>query len=371
MTGPVVLLSTSLSRGGAETQVALLAVELRRRGWAVHVVSLVEPDAFLPELAAAGVPVHSLGMTPGKPDLRGAARLAALLRRIRPAVVHSHLFHANLMARLARLAFPLPRVISTLHSLAESSRESADVRWRDRLYRLTNPLSDCTVAVCQAVGERHVAAKAVDRRKLRVVPNGVDTNTFRPDAPRRARLRADLGAGDRFVWLAAGRLMWKKDYPTLLRAAARLPACELWIAGNGPQDQDLRSLAGELRVPARFLGPREDIPALMNAADALVLSSQVEGLPMVLLEAAASGLPVVSTKAGGSAEVVADGRTGFLAPCGDPESLAASMSRLLELPPTAGEQMGRAARALALERYDLPVVATLWEQLYREGPAWT
>ncbi len=326
-----------------------------------------EADAFQAELAGAGVALHSLAMGAGPTGSAGGGTAGCDLRRVRPAVLHTHMFHANLMGRLARLAFPIPRVISTLHSLAESSRQSPDVRWRDRLYRMTDSLTDCTVAVCQAVAERHVAAGAVRSEKLRVVPNGVDTGRFRPDEARRAATRAAMGAGGEFVWLAAGRLMWKKDYPTLLRAASQPLGCTLWIAGTGPLEEELRAMARELGVNALFLGAREDLPELMKAADALVLSSVVEGLPMVLLEAAASGLPVVATSVGGSGEVVADSNTGFLTACGDADALAAVMSRLAVLPEEARREMGRAARAVALDRFDLPVVTSQWEDLYREG----
>jgi len=361
------LLTTSLARGGAETQVVLLAVELRRRGWEVHVASLVKPAWFQDELAAAGVSLHSLAMAPGRPDLAGAARLAAILRTIRPAVLHSHLFHANLMGRLARLAFPVPRVISTLHSLAESSQRSPDARCRDRLYRITDSLADFTVAVCPAVAERHAAAGAVAAKRLRIIPNGVDTRKYQPDGARRAHVRQLMGVSGEFVWLAAGRLMWKKDYPTLLRAAALQPGCLLWIAGSGPLDGELLDMARELHVNARFLGPRDDLPDLMNAADGMVLSSVVEGLPMVLLEAAASGLPIVSTAAGGAAEAVEESRTGFLTPCGDPHVLAEAMARVTGMPPEARRQMGAAARALAARKFDAGAVVSQWEALYREA----
>jgi glycosyltransferase involved in cell wall biosynthesis len=161
--------------------------------------------------------------------------------------------------------------------------------------------------------------------------------------------------------------MWKKDYPAMLRAASRLPGCTLWIAGAGPLEGELKALARELGVNARFLGAREDLPELMNAADGFVLSSVVEGLPMVLLEAAASGLPSVSTGVGGAGEAVADSKTGFLAPCGDTEALSRAMARLAALPETARHEMGRAARAMALERFDLRVVTSHWEKLYRDG----
>ena len=365
MKGPVVLLTTSLAGGGAETQVALLALSLSQRGWPVSIVSLLDLSLFHVKQIAEGVPVHSLGMQPGLPDPRGLVRLAVILRELRPQVLHSHMFHANLMARLMRLAFPQLLIISTLHSMAESSRHSPGTRWRDWVYCGTNPMADATVAVCQAVAERHLAAGAVSRTKLRVIPNGVDTGRFRPDAERRERLRGELGAGGEFVWLAAGRLMWKKDYPTMLRAAARLGRGILFIAGAGPREAELAAMATELGVRARFLGPREDIPALMNAADGLVLSSVVEGLPMTLLEAASSGLPCVTTDAGGARDAVVDGQTGFLAPPGDAEALAAAMARLVELPGAARHEMGLAARELALARFEMGAVTSQWEELYR------
>ena len=366
MTGPVVLLTTNLARGGAETQVALLALSLSRRGWPVSVVSLLDPSAFQAELTAAGVQLHSLGMQPGRPNPLALARLAVILRELRPRVLHSHMFHANMLARLMGLAFPAPLIVSTLHSMAESSRHSAGTRLRDWLYRTTDPLADATVAVCQAVAERHAASGAVRRGKLRVIPNGVDTERFRPDAARRGRLRGEFGAGDEFVWLAAGRLMWKKDYPTMLCAAARLREGILFIAGAGPLEPELKALARELGVRAHFLGSREDVASLMNAADGLVLSSVVEGLPMVLLEAAASGLPCVTTDAGGAREAVVDGQTGFLVPRGDPEALASAMARMVELPGAARHGMGQAAREFALARFDMGSVTSQWEQLYRE-----
>jgi glycosyltransferase involved in cell wall biosynthesis len=369
MTGPVVLLTTNLARGGAETQVALLALSLSRRGWPVSVVSLLDPSAFQAELREANVQVRSLGMQPGRPNPLALARLAAILRKERPCVLHSHMFHANLLARLMRLAFPAPLIVSTLHSMAESSRHSTGTRLRDWLYRVTDPLADATVAVCQAVAERHVASGAVRRGKLRVIPNGVDTERFRPDAARRERLRGEFGAGGEFVWLAVGRLMWKKDYPTMLRAAARQREGILLIAGAGPLETELAALARELRVRTPFLGPREDVPALMNAADGLVLSSVVEGLPMALLEAAASGLPCVTTDVGGARDAVVDGQTGFVTPRGNPEALAEAMARLTELPGAARREMGQAARELALARFDMGLVTSQWEQLYREHEA--
>jgi len=362
----VALLSTSLARGGAESQIAQCAIALRRRGWETAVVSLLDPAAFAAELALEGVPVHCLAMRPGHADPRGLVRLIGFLRVFRPQILHSHMFHANMAARVVRLFCPVPVVISTLHSIAESSRETAGVELRDFAYRLTDPLADVVTAVSQSVADRHRSSGAARAAKLRVIPNGVDTSRYRPDQARRESARRELGIEERFVWLAAGRLLWKKDYASLLRALARQPDAVLLIAGEGPEGDRLRRQARELAVDARFLGAREDLPALMNAADGFVLSSVVEGLPMVLLEAAASGVPAVATDAGGVRECVADGETGFVVPRSECDALAAAMSRLALLPAGTRAHMATAARAWAVERFDMDTVVAEWERLYRE-----
>jgi len=366
MTLRVVLLTTNLAPGGAESQVALLARGLRRRGWDVSVISLLRPTAFERELVSAGVPVFCLEMRPGLPDPLAFARLVAILRRLRPQIVHGHMFHANILARAVRLLCPVPVVISTAHSIVESSRRSAQARHREWLYRLTSPLADATVAVCQAGADRYAAIKAAPLSRLHVIPNGVDTGVFRPDPETRAQVRARLGIGPAFAWLAVGRLMWKKDYPALLHAFAGERDALLLIAGAGPLESELRTLAGRLRANVRFLGLRDDIPALMNACDGFVLSSIVEGLPMVLLEAASCAVPCVATDVGGVREIVLHERTGYVVPPGDPAALAGAISRLERLPADARERMGRAAREHAIARFDLTAVINRWEQLYLE-----
>ncbi len=346
----IALLTTNLARGGAEAQVALLASALRRRNHSVAILSLLPPAAF-----TDAAPVCSLGA----PSPLAVPKLIEALRRLRPQVLHGHMFHGNLAARLARLVCPVPVVISTLHSVAESARGSRDTRRRDLLYRLTDPLADATVAVSQAVAERHLAARAIRAGRTRVIPNGIDAWRFRPDPGARAKLRADLGLANDFVWLAAGRLMWKKDYPTLLAAAAGLNAT-LLIAGAGPQEAELRAAAPP---NARFLGPRDDVPDLMRAADAFVLSSVVEGLPMVLLEAAASALPCVATDAGGVREAMP---AGFVVRAGDPAALRAAMQHVMDLPPGERRRIGEFMRDNVAARFDIEAVAARWEALYRE-----
>jgi len=367
----VLFVITGLAYGGAETQLVHLATRLKARGWDVRVVSLTPPKAYVQELEAAGVPVSSLGIRGKAPDPRPVFRLAKMIRTWQPQIVHSHMVHANLVARLVRLLAPVPVLICTAHSIDEKGQRASD-RLRKMAYRLTDPLCDLTTQVSQAGLERYVRIGAVPRHKIRYLPNGVDTERFRPDPELRACLRQELGLETAFAWLAVGRFDVPKDYANLLQAFAYVaqarPEAQLLIAGDGPLRPSMEQLANDLGITDRvkFLGIRRDIPALMNAADAYVMSSAWEGMPNVLLEAAASGLPIVATDVGGNSEVVIDGKTGFLVPPKDPEALAQAMVQLMGLPQEERRRVGEAARQYVEANYSLDRVVDQWEALYRE-----
>jgi glycosyltransferase involved in cell wall biosynthesis len=202
-----------------------------------------------------------------------------------------------------------------------------------------------------------------------MVPNGVQFEAYGPCAQTRVNLRADLGLDDQFAWLAVGRLEVQKDYPNLLTAMARLRKEHrvLLIAGDGPLRQPIERLAAELGISekVRFLGIRKDIPQLMAAADAYVMSSAWEGLPMVLLEAAASSLPIVTTAVGGNNEIVHDEVNGFLVPASNSEALAGAMQRIEHLPAESRLSMGLAGRDHVTKHYSLSSVVDQWETIYR------
>ena len=352
--------------GGAEAQLVRLALGLKRRGWKIVVVSMTPPQAFLEELSGGGIPVVDLRMRSGVPDPRALARLALLLHGQRPAILHSHMVHANLLGRLVRPLVRIPVQISTAHSITEGGR------WRELAYRASDPLCDLTTQVCQAGVDRYIATRAVPLHKIRLLSNGVDTEVFRPRPARREQLRQEMGVADRVVWLAAGRFAPEKDYRTMLLAFARvvekLPNSLLLIAGEGVLRKEAEELIGNLGVAeyVRLLGVRRDVDQLMNLADAYVMSSAWEGLPMVLLEATASGLPIIATGVGGNAEIVLDGITGFVVPHCAPVELATAMQYMSSLLPHQRRQMGEAGRAHVITNYDLELIVDRWEALYRD-----
>ncbi len=367
----VLFVITGLAYGGAETQVVHLATQLKMRGWEIRVVTLIPPKAYGEELETAGIPVVSLNIRNKFPDPRPIFRLACLIRTWQPHIVHSHMVHANLFARITRIFTPMPVLICTAHNINEKGRKGSG-RLREWTYRLTDPLCDLTTQVSQVGLERYIRVGAVPREKIRYIPNGVDTERFRPDSAVRARLREELGLRDAFVWLAVGRFEKPKDYPTMLQAFAQVLEGQreavLLVAGDGPLRPAMEELAHELGIAerVRFLGIRRDVPELMNTADAYLMSSSWEGMPMVLLEASATGLPIVATHVGGNPEIVLDGKTGFLVPSKNPKALAQAMLRLMSIPERERQKMGEAARRHIEANFSLDRVVEQWEILYRE-----
>lgn len=356
---------TDLNIGGAEHQVTRLGITLRRRGWEVQIVSMLPPQAFTIELAKAGIEIAHLGMRPGIPDPRAILRLSRLIRQWRPDLVHSHMVHANLLSRVTRLVTPMPILICTARSTNEGGR------WRALAYRLTDGLCELTTHLSRSGADRAVRIGAVPARKVRVVPNGIDTHRFRPDATARARLRAELALGEYFVWLAAGRFAPPKDYPTMLRAfalARKRKESLLLIAGQGPLQEACRRLTKELGVEdsVRFLGVRNDMADLMNAADAFVMSSLWEGMPTAMLEAAACGLPIVATNVGGIPEILPPDAQRYLTSPKDPQALSTLMIELMRLPLQQRQHLGQCNRHYVEAHYDLEEIANRWEDIYKE-----
>lgn len=363
----VLFLSTSMGMGGADQLLLSAAQELRARGHEVLIVSLTPLGPMGLEAKGLGIPTQSLDMRRGVPDPRGLVRLGRLVRAWKPDVLHSHMIHANLMARVLRLFVPIPAMISTIHNIYEGGR------LRMAAYRLSNRLVDQMTIISQAAADHFITQGIVPRELLRVVPNGVDTSLFREVLPEaREAVRRSLGVEQEFVWLAVGRFEIAKDYPNMLRAFARVherhPRSVLLLVGRGSLQGETETLvrALDLGSQVRFLGVRDDVSELMSAADGYVMSSAWEGMPMVLLEAAAAGLPIVATRVGGNHEVVCDEESGFLVPPRAPDLLGQAMLRLMESSEAHRRSMGDRGRQHVRANYGLSRVVERWEDLYRE-----
>ena len=370
----ILMLSTALGvGGGAEEQVMLLSLGLRARGWDVRIVSLLPLFPLSTELEASDIPISSLHMRRGIPDPRATLRLLNELRAFKPDVVHCHMPQANLLARVVRPFCKFPVLISTLHNLTMERMNGSSGGFLEAAHRWTDRYSDITTVICRPAVESYVERRAVPRHKIAVFYNGVRTEQFRTDAQARKQLRRDLGLDGKFVWLAIARLERAKDYSNLLRAFSKVVErnsrnLTLLICGQGSLEEEVRGEVRDRKLTGHvnFLGVRRDIPEIMNAADAFVMSSYLEGLPMVLLQACSVGMPIVATAVGGNPEIVLDGVNGFLVPPRDDESLATAMHQVLNMPDDERSLMAERGRKLALENFEFGRILDRWEELYIE-----
>ncbi len=336
---PVALAITDLDVGGAERAMVALATGLDRRRWDPSVVVLGGEGALSAPIRAAGIPVECLDVDPRRPD-RAIRALARALRRSRPRLVQSFLFHANIAARLAGPLSGNPWVVGGLR-VAERQR-----RWHLTLDRLTGRLATGSVCVSEGVRRFSREVGRLDPDRLAVIPNGVDPAPFdRAGGVDRASLGVPPGSP---MVLYVGRLDPQKGLNVLLEAAGKVvaarPDWHLVLVGDGPDRDALRLRAGSIPGLAdriRWLGRRDDVPGLLKAADLLVLPSLWEGMPNAVLEAMAARRAVVASAVEGSEDLVVPGRTGWLVPPGDADALAGA---LLEAA-ADGDRLGRFGQA--------------------------
>ncbi|MGE3819385.1 MAG: glycosyltransferase [Isosphaeraceae bacterium] len=329
----VTLVITELDVGGAEKAMVALATGLDRSRWSPTVLALGPEAPLADPLRSAGIPVACLGLSPRRP-LRALGGLASALRRSRPALVQSFLFHANVATRLGvAAAWPpgargRPWVLGG-HRVAERQK-----RWHRALERLTARLGAGSVCVSEGVRRFTMTIGGWPADRLTVIPNAIDPAPF--DLPE-TRVSREAIAGlegvspDAILILFVGRLNVQKGLPTLIQAASRLAEARperdwcLAMVGDGPERDDLRAKVSadpNLAGRVRWLGQRRDVPALTLASDLLVLPSLWEGMPNVVLEAMAARLPVLATAVEGTVDLVLPQETGWLVPPGDPLALA-------------------------------------------------
>jgi glycosyltransferase involved in cell wall biosynthesis len=362
----VLHLITDLDTGGAEQMLTRLVLRLNPRHRSV-VVSMTGPGVLSPALAQAGIELLSLDMRRNWPDPRGLTRLIRLLRRVRPGIVQTWLYHADLLGWTARaLARQSCRLFWNIRST-----ETLDADMIRRLLAWLSRAPDAVV-VNSLAGMRFHEAIGYHPRRWVHIPNGCDTTVYRFDAAGRQSTREKWGLVPGMVAIGMpARYHPMKDHDNFLAAAARLATCRpetaFILAGPGA-DRGNAMLAADiarygLTDRVHLLGNRDNMVQVYSALDIATLSSAYgEGCPNVLLEAMSCGLPCVATDCGDAALVL--GPIGMVVPPRDPIKLAAGWERLVALGDRARQALGGQARERILELYDLGSIAAKYEALY-------
>lgn len=337
----VALIAGTLGQGGAEKQLVYAARALAAAGVDVRVLCLTRGEPHEASLRAAGIPVDHVGEARGV--ARRLLRITRDMRQFRPQVVQAAHTYTNLYAALAaRRAGALG--IGALRSSVAHAR-AGNGAWTRWLLRCPSAV----VANSHAAADELAKLPGLAPRRVYVVPNVIEARGSRPEV--RTNPSAPCAA-------VVGRLVPAKRVDRFLESLAlarrEVPALRGVVVGDGPERGALERRAGELGLgPAvAFLGSRADVPSLLATVDVLVLSSDDEGFPNVLLEAMDAGRPVVATDVGDVREVVRDGATGYVVA----RSADALASRIVQLAkdPELGREMGEAGRARVCAEYGLP-----------------
>lgn len=368
----IVHVISGLQVGGAEMMLYRLIQASQRDGVQHTVISMSSVDMIGERIRSLGVEVRMLGMSRSVPNPLMLFRLVRWLVELRPDVVQTWMYHADLFggvaARIARLvagrgdrrqgAFTLAwGVHQTEFPSYRSSTKLAVVAkfcaW------LSTWLPDVIICCAEAARLSHFRG-GYCKTRMQVIFNGFDLELFRPRRRESDPLRAMFGLdpATKVVGIV-GRYDPAKDYGNFISAVAKVsaiePGCRFLMIGRGLDDgnQELAAMIDQAGIKdvCRLAGPRNDVHLLISALDVFCLSSRSEGLPTVVGEAMACGVPCVATDVGDTATLL--GETGRLVPSGDPEALAAGILSLLSLDHEEREQLGKQARTRMTSRFSI------------------
>lgn len=361
----IVFVIESLKVGGAERVVANLAAEFDKNRWDVEIVIIRETGLIEAELPES-VDVHVLD---SDRTLASIPRLVSYFRERQPDIVIANMTHVNVVAALS---VNLSRIDTDLVVVEHSMLSERIERIDNRKERLTALLAsrlylwaDSIVAVSSGLADDVAAVTGINRSLITTIYNPIDIGHIREQATKDIK-HEWFKDSELSVIIGVGRLEVRKDFPTLLRAFARVvqnQQCRLVICGDGPQQESLRDLADQLDIQERvcFLGWVENPYKYMSQSDVFVLSSSNEGFANVIVEALAVGCPVVSTDCeSGPAEILEDGAWGKLVPVGDEKVMANSIKQVLVEPPEMDSLRKRASE------FDTPIIYQSYINLFLE-----
>jgi glycosyltransferase involved in cell wall biosynthesis len=351
----------------AQTLLRERVLALRRRGIDNRILCMDGP--YVEPLRADGIPVETVELPRGLDPVRlwrSLVRMRDYLRAERVDVVHTHCSVPGAVGRIAAWLAGVPVVIHTVHGFHFSDDLPWYLRVPSRLVEVAlGRLTDTLLTQNRgdlALAERYGIGHAGRRGRI---GNGIDLERFRPVVP-----DADAPPPATPVILCVARFEPVKNHALLLDALARVRArggnFRLRLVGTGELEGRVRATVAErgLADAVEFLGYRDDMPALLAAADLAVLTSPKEGMPRAVIEAMAMALPVVGTRVPGTCETIRDGETGILVEPNDPAALAAALERLLA-DPALRRTMGERGRQVALAEFDERPIADALRVLYQ------
>ncbi len=369
----MVFIITGLSTGGAEAMLLKLLQHMDRAQYSPQVISLTDRGEIAQKIEALGIPVFALGMRGRWPNPWLWLKLFGRLRAVRPQLVQTWMYHADLIGGLvARMAGVRTVVWGIRNSNLDADKTKRSTRWTVSVCALLSRWIPLAIVSCSGVAKDIHVSLGYSQAKMRVIPNGFDLARFCPDAAMRASVRSELGLGLKTPLVGLiGRFDPQKNHVGFIQAAAevtrQLSGVHFLLAGahvdSGNAVLTAQIADANLTDAVHLLGLREDMPRLMASLDVLVSSSYGEAFPNVIGEAMACGVPCVVTNVGDSAMIVGD--TGRVVASGDMSELARQVQLLLDMPADQRTLLGAHARKRVAENFEIGHVARQYEDFYR------
>jgi len=347
----------SMEVGGAETLVSQMCRLQREQGHTSCVYAVATLGPLGEQMRKEGFLVQP---NVGRHLLDATRNFFRTFRGLRPDVVHLHNPTPTIYAATAARMAGVPSIISTRHSLVAPPRKVVE----ELKYTIAARSCDWIVGICEATVNNLKNIHSAPMRKIVRVYNGA--------TPLKRTAKQDWPPKSGFTLVYVGRLEPVKNHALLLNAfrgaLASMPDLRLWMVGDGSERKKMESLATELGISSQvmFWGQQLDVAPFFSAADAFIMSSTSEGLPVSLLQAFSVGLPAIVTDVGGMAEVVRLARAGATVPISDPDAMAAAILRMASNNEER-KQFSKNAEAAFHARFSLKIMVEAYMNLYRKS----
>jgi glycosyltransferase involved in cell wall biosynthesis len=367
-------LITGLSTGGAEMMLYKLVSRMNRDKFKIQVISLTDIGPVGKKIQDLGGSVETLGMKRGIPDPRMVFKLTRWLKKNRPDIIQTWMYHADLVGGLAaRISGGIPVIWNIRHSNLDPGGNKKTTLWTAKACARLSSLLPSKIICCSRASKQVHSRLGYNENKMIVIPNGFDLDAFSPNKDARKQIRGQLGLDDETILIGlVARFDPQKDHKNFFQAAGILhknyPDVHFLLCGDDIT-RDNPSLnkwmdEADVRPVTHLLGRWDDMPSLQAAFDVASSSSSYgEGFPNIIGEAMACGVPCVVTDVGDSALIVGD--TGIVVPPKDPDAMALAWKKLIEIGKEKRKKLGHDARLRIRENFSLSSVVKQYEELYK------
>lgn len=369
----IIHIITGLDTGGAEIMLYKLISHSDRNEFKKKVISLTDIGPIGDKIKLCNIPVEALGMQSGVPDPRYLLKLVSILKRDKPDLIQTWMYHANLIGGLAaKMADNIPVIWGIHQSNLEPAVNKRMTLWTAKVSAKLSSRIPTKIVCCSKASKVVHNAYGYVEHKLYVIPNGFDLTFFKPDRGCRDSVRSELGIDNNSIIIGnVARFDPLKDHKNLINAASivhkQYPKVHFLLCGEGINESNKLLLENirnkDVEGVFHLLGRRNDVPRLTASFDIACLSSSGEGFPNVVGEAMACEVPCVVTDVGDSASIVGD--TGMVVPRQDASSLADALIRMVNMGEEGRYRLGKMARRRVAMHYSIEHIVQQYESLYK------